>query len=102
MHSQYENIRNVFIDHLGNIPPEYLKMVYHFNYIYTNHHKIFHETKGKNIDARDFRMSILNTLDEETKEVIRKEKFAEYQRRNKSPLGQFKPWTNDPLPLKTN
>lgn len=62
------------------------------DYINVNLHKTFqitHEkmqaTKEKSIDARAIRMNILKNLEEESNEQIQKEKYSQYQRRNKTP-----------------
>lgn len=58
------------------------------------------ETKAKSIDVRDAKEAILSSLDEKTKEEMRKVKYEEYLRENRDPQDQSKHWRKNPLPLK--
>ena len=69
------------------------------------------QIKQRNRDAsRISRLEMLNAMDEESKENLRKDKYLQYSRRNKaceaSQLDDSQPpprkWTRYPLPLDTN
>jgi hypothetical protein len=89
--------------------PESLNFVEDLDYIYNIQQKThsitseqMRQIKQRSVDtARLARMEMLNSMDEEAKNKLRKEKYIQYMRRNKAPKlsqpsasePQRKPWS---------
>ena len=106
--SLYEKVRNFFINHQVNVPPQDMNIMNDSNHVYPNHWKTSNVTPEKmretkrDIDNKALKKSIIDTLDEETKERIRETKFEEFQRRNKNPPRKNKPSVRRPHDIQSH